>query len=70
MKLKGTLIRSTRQHGQVKFVYPQGIMVHPFSRKVFITDTGNHCIQILDNDLTYSLVIGIRQEKEDRHAIQ
>ena len=40
-------------------------MVHPFSGKVFIADTGNDCIQVLNNDFTHSQVIGIRQGKED-----
>ena len=39
--------------------------MNPFSGKVFITYTGNHRIQVLNNDLTYSHEFGIRQGKED-----
>ena len=63
--LEGIQIKSIRQHGQLQFQSSQGIMVHPFSRQVFIADTGNHRIQILNNDLTYSKVIGIWQGKQD-----
>ena len=44
--------------GQLQFSSPQGITVHPSSHQVFIADTGNHRIQVLNNDLTYSHEFG------------
>ena len=44
--------------GQLQFSSPQGIAVHPSSHQVFIADTGNHRIQVLNNNLTYSHEFG------------
>ena len=33
------------------FKSPVGIAVHPVTRRVYVADTGNHRIQILDENL-------------------
>ena len=40
--------------GPLQFRYPGGIAVHPQTRKVYVADMGNHRIQVLNSDLTYS----------------
>ena len=54
--LEGKFIKSVGQegNGRLQFLSPQGITVHPSSGKVFIADTKNHRIQVLNDDLTYS----------------
>ena len=42
------------------FKRPVGIAIHPQSRKVYITDSHNHCVQILNPDLTFSSSFGSR----------
>ena len=43
-----------------KFKRPVGIAVHPHSRKVYVADSHNHCVQILNSDLTFSSSFGCR----------
>ena len=62
--LKGELSKqsaefSRRSHaGQLQIRSLRGITVHPSSGKVFIADANNHCIHILNNDLTCLQPIG------------
>ncbi len=42
------------------FRHPVGIAVHPQSRKVYVADSHNHCVQILNPDLTFSSSFGSR----------
>ena len=58
--LEGDFIKSVGQkgNGRLQFSYPEGITVHPSSHQVLIADTGNHRIQVLDDDLTYSHEFG------------
>ena len=42
------------------FRRPVGIAVHPQSRKVYVADSHNHCVQILNPDLTFSCSFGSR----------
>ena len=51
-------------NGRLQFYHPQGIMVHPSSGKVFIADTCNHRIQVLNSDLTYSHEFGSRGDDD------
>ena len=37
---------------------PQGIVIHPHNKKVYIVDNNNHCIQIFNHDLTFSSSFG------------
>ena len=41
-------------HGPLQFCHPKGITVHHTTGQIFIADTDNHRIQVLNNDLTYS----------------
>ena len=59
--LEGKFIKSVGRRGigrQLQFQSPRGITVDPTSHQVFIADTGNHRIQVLNNDLTYSHEFG------------
>ena len=40
-------------NGSLQFNYPTGITVHPTTGQIFIADTNNHRIQVLNKDLTY-----------------
>ena len=42
----------------MQFSYPAGITVHPTTGQIFIADSWNHRIQILNNDLSYSHSFG------------
>ena len=42
------------------FNHPVGIGVHPQSQKVYVADNLNHCVQILNPDLTFSSSFGSR----------
>ena len=33
---------------------PIGIDIHPHNKKVYVVDNNNHCIQVLNPDLTFS----------------
>ena len=47
--------------GQIRQYYddqlnnPKGIAVHPRTHRVYVADTGNHRIKILNNDLTVNV---------------
>ena len=41
-------------NGPLQFHNPVGITVHPTTGQIFIADTNNHRIQVLNKDLTYS----------------
>ena len=45
-------------NGPLQFNNPMGITVHPTTGQIFIADTNNHRIQVLNNDLTYSHSFG------------
>ena len=45
-------------NGPLQFNDPRGITVHPTTGQIFIADTWNHRIQVLNNDLTYSHSFG------------
>ena len=57
--LEGKFVKSVGQEGDesLQFNYPSGIAVHP-SGRVFVADSLNHCIQVLNSDLTYSHMFG------------
>ena len=40
--------------GCLEFERPTGIAVHPLTAKVYVADTDNHRVQILNSDLTFS----------------
>ena len=45
-------------NGRLQFDDPRGITVHPTTGQIFIADTNNHRIQVLNKDLTYSHSFG------------
>ena len=45
-------------NGPLQFNVPRGITVHPTTGQIFIADTCNHRIQVLNKDLTYSHSFG------------
>ena len=45
---------SETDNGSLQFHTPIGITVHPTTGQIFIADTVNHRIQVLNKDLTYS----------------
>ena len=47
-------------NGPLQFNYPIGITVHPTTEQIFVADTDNHRIQVLNKDLTYSHSFGKR----------
>ena len=47
-------------NGPLQFHTPRGITVHPTTGQIFIADTNNNRIQILNKDLTYSHSFGMR----------
>ena len=62
----GKLLQTVSKSGHktLQFSYPRGIAVHPHTHKVYVTDTWNHRIQILNSDLTYSSSFGTKGTKE------
>ena len=40
-------------NGPLQFAYPCGISIHPRSKKVYVCDSRNKRVQILNNDLTF-----------------
>ena len=54
--LDGEFIKAVGQEGSIplEFKCPTGIAVHPHTAKVYVADTDNHRIQILNSDLTFS----------------
>ncbi len=56
----GEYVTSLGKEGNepLEFKNPAGIGVHPRTHKIFITEHGNHCVQILNPDLTFSSSFG------------
>ena len=50
----------TKGSGPLQFSLPVGIAVHPHSNKMYITEDGNHRVQILNEDLTFYRTFGSR----------
>ena len=44
----------------LQFQYPYGIAVHTHAGKVYVADTDNHRIQVLNEDMTYCSSFGSR----------
>lgn len=57
--MEGTFVRTIRQNGKGKlqFSYPNGIATHP-TGKLYIADTYNDRIQVLNSDMTFSNMFG------------
>ena len=48
--------------GQLQFNWPKGIGIHPHTKNVYVTEAGNHCVQILKSDFTFISVIGAKDK--------
>lgn len=57
MKGKCLSCVGTKGKGPLKFRYPRGIAINRKTGQVFVADTGNNCIQILNPDLSYSRTV-------------
>ena len=44
----------------LQFSYPRGIAVHPSTGQIYVADSGNHRIQVINNDFTYSHGFGVK----------
>ena len=57
--MEGMFVKSVGQNLQepLQFNHPSGIAVHP-SGRVFVVESLNHRIQVLNPDLTYSHMFG------------
>ena len=53
-----TAVGGQRGNKQLEFSYPTGVTVNHRNRKVYICDQGNHRVQILNVDLTFSSSCG------------
>ena len=49
---------SERGSGPLQFDNPVGIAIHPTTGQIFVADHGNHRIQVINGDFTYSHSIG------------
>ena len=60
LTLQGEYIASVGGEGSgpLEFDCPFGIAVHPTTGQIYIADSGNHRIQVINNDFTYSHSIG------------
>ena len=54
----------TKGNGPLQFSYPVGIAVHPHTHKVYVADSCNDRIQVLNSDLTYSSSFGRKGTRE------
>ena len=60
LKMTGHCVRSIcgKGSGPLQFKDPKGISVHPKTGKIFIADSNNHRIQVLNADLSFSHSFG------------
>ena len=60
ISMDGYLIASVGEKGRgpLQFNIPCGIAISPITGQVYIADLGNHCIQVLNPDLTFSHSFG------------
>ena len=60
--INGNFITAMGKGGNkpLELAFPINITFHPKSKKLYIVDNGNHCIQILNPDLTFSGSFGSR----------
>ena len=54
----GEHLKTVGTNGPLQFTNPVGITVHPHTHKVYVADSFNHRIQVLNSDLTYSSSFG------------
>ena len=68
---EGQLLASvgTRGTGPLQFAHPDGIAINTTNNKVYVTDCGNHRIQVLNSDLTFSTTFGKRGDREGQFIL-
>ena len=54
----GIFIAATQLSKKLRLDYPAGIAIHPHSQMLYVADNNNHCIKILNPDLTFSNSFG------------
>ena len=69
--LSGTFIVSVgkKGNGQMQFHQPGGITFNTSNHKVYVADTGNYRVQILNSDLTFSSTFGKKGDDEGQFSI-
>ena len=50
--------------GELEFHHPEGITVHPTTGQIFVAEFGNNCIQVLNDNLTFSHMITLHGDKQ------
>ena len=60
ISMDGEYIKSVGKQGSgtLEFYYPHGITISPLTGHIYIADSGNSCIQVLNPDLTFSHTFG------------
>ena len=68
ISMDGDLVALVGEKGSVplQFYLPEGIAISPITGQVYIADTGNHRIQVLNPDLTFSHSFGRRGSANGR----
>lgn len=51
------IVNTSNGNGPLQFASPQGIAVTSNNGRVYICDTRNHCVQVLNSDLTFNHMI-------------
>ena len=46
--------------GPLQFSYPDGVAIHPTTCQIYVVDSDNHRIQVINDDFTYSHSFGIK----------
>lgn len=55
---------TVRGNGEERFRYPRGVAIHPDTGQILVADSGNHRIQVINDDFTYHSTIG----DDDEHG--
>ena len=56
------------RYGSLHFSKPRGIAFNASNNKVYVADTDNHCVQVLNSDLTFSKVFGSLRSGKGRFS--
>ncbi len=69
LTIDGVCLKSVGNEGRgrLQFDYPDGITIHPITGQIFVADSDNHRIQVLNDDLTFSHIISLHGNKQLRH---
>ncbi len=59
-------LKSVGSHGcgQLQFIFPNGITIHPITGQIFVADHHNNRIQVLNDDFTFSHMITLHGDKQ------